>query len=173
MTSFLAISHRAGEDIMTSIAIVIPANDTIVYYDHWEDGYEADVTDPTQSTTEIWGDGNLTNGAPPGVTTDADDIFTGGTSIIVDNVIDTTATRDLMDAVQYDGRDCIQASLPIAVTRSAFPVSTGSLLGGAVEVFEQADWGRKFVAPVGEDIVTRSVSHFVLYVLHYAVLVCV
>ncbi len=30
---------------------------TVIYYDHWEDGYEADINFPTQNTTEVWGDG--------------------------------------------------------------------------------------------------------------------
>ena len=47
----------------TSIGIV--ENGVIIYYDHWEDSpvaYEANLAFPTQSSTEIWGDGNPSNG---------------------------------------------------------------------------------------------------------------
>ena len=40
--------HRSTERIWigpyTLIAIAVAANGTIIYYDHWEDGYEPDVT---------------------------------------------------------------------------------------------------------------------------------
>ncbi len=35
---------------------------TVVTYDQWEDGYDPTITFPSQSTTQVWGDGNLTTG---------------------------------------------------------------------------------------------------------------
>ena len=52
---------------MTTISIVVGTSNTIIVYDHWEDGYENDLANPTQPSTLIWGDGN-TNKAPPPVT---------------------------------------------------------------------------------------------------------
>ena len=47
--------------------------DTIIYYDQWENGYDIDIantyniyTSSNPGGTQIWGDGNLANGAPPG-----------------------------------------------------------------------------------------------------------
>lgn len=144
-------------NVTNAISVAVASDGTIVYYDHWEDGYEADVANPTQSTTEVWGDGKISNGAPPGVTTDAEDILTGGMAIVLEDTIDPTVTRGPLDT-KYDGRDRIQASLPIAVTRFAYPQEPGSLMAGAVEVFELASWGRLFEAPVGIDTISQTVS---------------
>jgi len=51
--------------INTYISISIISDGTIIYYDHWEDGFEVDPSSPAQATTAIWGDGNPANGAPP------------------------------------------------------------------------------------------------------------
>ena len=51
-------------------SFVVTQPDTTVVYDHWEDGYEADLNNPIQATTQVWGDGNLSNGVAPGHPTD-------------------------------------------------------------------------------------------------------
>ena len=131
--------------INTLIAIAVAADGTIIYYDHWEDGYEIDVTNPTQSTTQIWGDGNPSNGAPPQI---PGDVLRGGDAIILENQVPIPRNPN---AILFDGRDRIQASFPVAVTRGAWPQRPGSLLGGAVEVFDADSWGASFVVPVGEN----------------------
>ena len=50
-----------GTDLNTVIAIAIGTTNTIITYDHWEDGYENDLNNPIQVTTQIWGDGNTNN----------------------------------------------------------------------------------------------------------------
>ena len=57
---------------------------TIIYYNHWEDGYEADINNPIQSTTQIWGDSNPANGIPPGFATDV--INAGNVFILTNDV---------------------------------------------------------------------------------------
>src|SRR5712672_2434539 len=52
--------------IFSTFSIVVTGNGTVIYYDQWEDGYEIDLGNPTQATTQIWGDGNDANGIPPG-----------------------------------------------------------------------------------------------------------
>lgn len=150
-------------NVTNAISVAIASDNTYVYYDHWEDGYEADVTNPTQSTTEIWGDGDISNGAPPGVTTNAGDILTGGLAVVLEDTVDPTQVRGPLSEMLYDGRDRIQASLPIAVTRFAYPQYPGSLMAGAVEVFELSNWGRKFVAPVGQDTLSPTVSAYYVH----------
>jgi hypothetical protein len=55
---FLKINQeRAKPPVQTLISISISTEKTIVWYDHWEDGYDQDVTKFTSSTTEVWGDG--------------------------------------------------------------------------------------------------------------------
>ena len=43
-------------------SLTASTKNSIVYYDHWEDGYEVNLSNPTQSTTEIWGDNDPSNG---------------------------------------------------------------------------------------------------------------
>ena len=43
-------------------SIVVAVGGTRVVYDHWEDGFEVDLNDPKQATTQVWGDGNAGNG---------------------------------------------------------------------------------------------------------------
>lgn len=123
-------ANAVSGPVSTVISVAIAADNTVIYYDHWEDGYEANAMDFTQPTTEIWGDRNLANGAPPGVTDPALDVLNGGTAVVLEN--DVALPRDITN-ILYDGRDRIQSSLPIAVTRFAFPESPGSLMAGALE----------------------------------------
>ncbi|MEZ4638653.1 MAG: hypothetical protein R2856_27450 [Caldilineaceae bacterium] len=45
------------------VSISIISDNTIIYYDHWEDGFKWTTSAPVQPTTQIWGDGNAANGA--------------------------------------------------------------------------------------------------------------
>lgn len=45
------------------MAISVLTANSIIWIDHMEDGYDDDVTQNTRSpTTEVWGDGDLSNG---------------------------------------------------------------------------------------------------------------
>ena len=44
------------------VSSVASANGQRIYYDHWEDGLEADLLNPVQATTWVLGDGNAANG---------------------------------------------------------------------------------------------------------------
>lgn len=52
-------SHVAKAPIESMFAIAISADNTIIWYDHWEDGYDTHVEEIGNST-EIWGDGECT-----------------------------------------------------------------------------------------------------------------
>lgn len=75
--------------------MAISENNTVIYFGQWEDGYEAILGSPTQSTTQIWGDNNLANGIAPGHATDVLDangmthvkVFSGGS--VIDSFIAT------------------------------------------------------------------------------------
>jgi len=121
--------------------------------DHWEDGYEYDLSNPTQAKTEIWGDNNATNGCAPGVSpcTNANDSpLKSGTALIVTSNV-TTVNR-ASSAFFYDGGDTFGANYPVAVTRAALPCNPGSLLAGAVEMFSMDVWGTNYEAPLGTDV---------------------
>lgn len=152
--SLSTVSNEVQGDMRAAVGIAIAAPGTIVYYDHWEDGYEIDVTQPTQSSTQIWGDGDLTNGVAPGTT---DDLLSGGQVINLINSIEFP--RNISD-IYYDGGDRIQASFPIAVTTGSFVEHPGSYLAGASEVFDTASWGTAYTIPVGEDTVSGDNDPF-------------
>ena len=75
------VEHFSAADVFeleyASDRQISPDGNRIVY-DHWEDGFELDISSPVQATTEIWGDGNAGNGAPPGCTLDSCDAFGAG-----------------------------------------------------------------------------------------------
>ncbi len=166
--TFVAINEfRAMDPVTTLLSLAIAAANTIIWYDHGEDGYDSDVTMLMPgSTTEVWGDGDCSNGFRPDlvVCIGADDTLGAGDVLVIEN--DVPLPRVLSD-ILFDGGDKIQASFPIAMTRGAFPVQPGSLMAGAVEVLNTAEWGTSYVSPVGTDTtgdVTMAFEYSALYV---------
>ena len=166
--TFDTINSRANGRINNVISVAIAADGTLIYYDHWEDGYDptSNDTDNKQASTEIWGDGDLTNGIAPG-DPDGDDILKGGQAIILENAIPRANNYRNPNTILFDGADRIQSSLPIAVTRFAFPRFPGSLAAGAVEVFDTNSWGDSFIALVGEDTANYSGTNPFEYSVFY------
>lgn len=123
----------------------------IVWYDHWEDGYDENVVLQRAHTTEIWGDGDASNGCAPSVAqcTNSNDRLMAGDTIVVQNTVELPRRKA---NIRYDGSDRIQASFPIAVTRGAYPDQPGSLMAGAVEVLDVDSWGTTYEAPIGMDV---------------------
>ncbi|MEO1088328.1 MAG: hypothetical protein AAFY88_29200, partial [Acidobacteriota bacterium] len=117
------------------MSLTSTANGTVVFYDHWEDGYEADLANPVQASTETL---NLDAGDFIAL---ENDVFT--------NPRDPTQIR-------YDGRDKVGSTEPIAVTRAGWRLQEGTLLAGAIEVFPTVDWGRRYRFPVGEDVTANQ-----------------
>ena len=106
-------------NIRTVISITAAANNTIVFCDHWEDGYDPDLTatPPAGPTTEIWGDVNPANGFPPGI---PGDVINAGTVITLANTIPSSPR--VPANIFFDGRDKIGTTQLIAVTLgSRFP----------------------------------------------------
>lgn len=141
-----------NEDIETIVSLVAARNDTIIYYDHWEDGYEPILTSPTQPTTEIWGDGDLTNGVAPGIPADIID----DTNRVVTAQSIIALPRDANN-IFYDGGDKLTAvGGNIAVSLSEWKDGTpGDIFyTGAWELYATERWGTNYVVPVGSDIAT-------------------
>jgi uncharacterized repeat protein (TIGR01451 family) len=131
--------------MQTYISIAASNSGTWIYYDHWEDGYEADISNPTQATTRVWGDGNLANGVAPGT---VNDLITAGTVLVLNNPVDTNNPLP----TDYDGGDKFAASKTVAVTRVGWASGSDTLLAGSVEVLDTNNWGTSFRAPVGQNI---------------------
>ncbi len=149
---------QAGQGIavtnpmQTYISIAALASNTVIYYDQWENGFEPDIANPhnlysatNPGGTQIWGDGNPANGAPPGVPSD---IISAGTVIILNNPVNSNNRL----AIDYDGGDKIAASKTIAVTRTGWGTGPNTLLAAANETYDTDNWGTNFVCPVGEDM---------------------
>ncbi len=112
-----AVTAAAASPIFSNISISPIANQTIIYYDHYEDGYEADITNPVQTSTQIWGDGNIANGARPGVTTDAGDVINaGGVFVLSQQIATSTTAVTVTSPYQFNGRDKISLSQSGLVT---------------------------------------------------------
>ena len=137
----------------TYVSIAAVADGTIIYYDHWENGYDADIANPANlysspgntGGTQIWGDGNPANGAPPGL---PGDVIDAGTVIVLNNSLNTTN----LSAIDFDGRDKIAATKTVAVSRTGWASGSNTLLAGSVEVFDTGNWGTDYRVPVGVDI---------------------
>lgn len=140
------------EPVNTYVSVAAIADGTVIYYDQWEDGFEAVIAAPVQLTTQIWGDGILANGTAPGT---ADDLINAGTVLILNNGVQTATRQAVID---FDGGDKLAATKTIAVTRAAWGAGSSTLLAGAVEVYDTNSWGAGFRAPVGET--TSPVSLF-------------
>jgi uncharacterized repeat protein (TIGR01451 family) len=154
-------------DIETVISIAVRRYGTVIYYDNWEDGFEANLTNPTQSTTWVWGDGNPANNGEF-ANTPADDILTEGYIIELRNrvpLVGDDGQRDPSDDYP-DGRDAMASvNGAIAVTLAVWPRSpddTGidpdSLYAGAWELFPTGSWGQDYRIPVGEDLAPEDAS---------------
>lgn len=155
----------AKAPVTSLISIAISTDNTILYIDHWEDGYELDPTNPVKATTEIWGDGNAANGCVYGrPCTNAGDVLKAGNSIVIENFV--PMPRD-PKVILYDGGDLIVATYPVAVTRGCYPSKPGSLMAGAVEVFDISKWGYDYQSPLGPNSFseTSAFEYTALYIM--------
>ncbi|WP_341405633.1 SdrD B-like domain-containing protein [Luteolibacter soli] len=146
LEAFNAINSVADDPITVFVTLAAATDGTVIYYDHWEDGYEKDITNPTQSTTLIFGDGNPANGYPPG---NPADLIPAGTVFNLRNFVATGTQQSVID---YDARDKIASFKPISVTKMTVPAGTNTLLAGCTEVFERGLWGTEYRCPVGVDM---------------------
>eukprot|EP00808_Paulinella_micropora_P013969 g24782.t1 len=115
-----AATIATGVALNTATAISILHSKTIIVYDQWEDGYELDLRNPRQNTTQVWGDGDIRNGSPPRLPSDV--VQTGSNLLLTEQyadarVIDSTVLR-------WDARDRLRTYLPraqVGEKRSAHP----------------------------------------------------
>lgn len=146
-------SGTVGNVMRSATSITVTRDNTVLYYDQWEDGYENDIGNPSRvyslsqlSGTQIWGDGDESNGKPPGFATDA---LMSGDVITLTNDIPLPRSSS---QVFFDGRDKVASSKAIAVTRAQWLINPGPVLAGAVELFTLRDTGTEFIIPIGQDI---------------------
>lgn len=143
------------------------SSDAIVIYDHWEDGFESDIKAPTQTSTQIWGDADLTNGIAPGFPLD---VLDAGRAIILSNSVSTGhngatsynpnasgSDATLQGVVDYDGKDKIFIGGIGALAKFVWgTVGTLSVSGSSVPSVSK--WDTFYTAPVGQNTTGGGVS---------------
>ncbi len=148
-TCFLRADCKTAEPITDSfrtiISIKCPYAGTILYYDQWEDGYETNIQNPSQSTTLVWGDGNPYNGVAPGY---SNDILPPGASIVTNNVFFTHPRNS--SQFYYDAKDKILSTTDIAVSRITWEAnSRKEKQAYSTDVYDVNKFGTSFNVPVG------------------------
>ncbi|MDO9104569.1 MAG: Ig-like domain-containing protein, partial [Methylovulum sp.] len=160
-TSLYKINTGVGNVIQTVISMVSTDAKTIVIYDHWEDGYEADIKNPLQATTQIWGDGIDANGIAPGFAHDPDGLGLGRV-ITLQSTVDLAKVGSLNPSgalngtPYYDGRDKIASTKAIAVTKAGWGVTPGTVLAGSVNLYDAGNAGTSYLIPMGENVITSN-----------------
>ena len=147
------------ENVRSVISIKTPYPTIFIKYDHWEDGYEEDLTWPTQASTEIWGDGNLTNGIAPGY---PDDILLAGSSVIIDNTFNYEPPRD-PSMIVYDGKDKVVSSSDITISKINGDQPLFLYQAAKTTIYDTDRFGTSFTIPFGENF-GREFQYTALYI---------
>ncbi|MGH1505186.1 MAG: SdrD B-like domain-containing protein, partial [Acidimicrobiales bacterium] len=151
--------YTIGPDIQTIISITVAADGGLIYYDHWEDGYEADIANPVQPSTEVWGDNDASNGIPPGYATD---VIGAGSVLVLDNGSTLSVPRHTTanPPVAFDARDKVASDRGFALTRAGWEDTYGTLHAGAIAAYDTSRFGTSFEFPIGEDVASGSAFEY-------------
>ena len=145
-------------NIRTIISIKISYPGMTLIWDNWEDGYETNIQTPVQSTTEVWGDGNIYNGIAPGYPTD---IIPVGGSIVLDN---TMPTPRVASNIFYDGKDKLYSSAQVSVTQVCGEPSVIAVQCMKTNVSAYpSEFGVLFTLPVGQNLPSRDFQYTALF----------
>jgi|GEM_PF-1020743 len=149
-----SINTAATTTIDFTVGITNAGDGAVIYYDHWEDGFEADAANPVQTSTEVWGDGNTGNGDASSLCAPAcaGDLLTAGDVFVLRNTF--TTPRDA-GIVAWDGRDKVSSTRGFSLTAGGFS-SVGSVFAGSASAYDTSKYGTQYVVPVGQDSVTPS-----------------
>jgi len=121
-----------ADGIHSVIAVTASSDNTTIYYDHWENGYGFD---PTQ----------------PGTT--ADEIRYSNQGDVQEFESSNIPVRPRGTDTYYDGRDRIYvAGGAPTVTRAGWPESIGTVFALAWEIYPTKPFLDRYTVPVGEDL---------------------
>ena len=148
-----------SNNIRTVLSIKVPYPGMVIVWDHWEDGYEANPLSPTQSSTQVWGDGNPYNGIAPGY---PNDILPVGASIVLNDTIPVNPR--VPSSFHYDGKDKIYASGQIALTQVCGEPSIMSVQCMKTNVTSTDEFGTSFTIPVGVDFPSQDFQYTSLFI---------
>ena len=141
------------------ISIKHPYPGVVITYDEWEDGYENDITIPLQSTTKIWGDGDLSNGVAPGYPAD---ILPAGSSIILDNKF-IYSPRNPAN-IYFDGKDKIYTTGDVAISKVTGDDALFSVQSAKTTVVDTSRYGTLFTLGLGEIVGVPYFSYGSLFI---------
>ena len=153
---------------MESIVSVTASTDgQVVRYDHWEDGFEADISTPVQATTFVLGDGDPLNGDARNWSNDprlqGDEILRGTSLSLASRASTGPALEQYVPMprmtadIRFDGGDRLVATGgPVTVVHAQQPLNN-AFVSGATEMFSQEALAEAFAysVPVGTDTFTR------------------
>ncbi len=157
---FDSVNSSIGtSQVHTVQSIVVHQPGTVIVYDHWEDGYEADPGNPTQATTMIWGDGNSAHGIPPGHT---NNVLNVGDVLVMeeDQNLPRSAPPSTNAVFARDGGDRISSTRVISMQFGGWPLpdansnqpDPGYMFASMVELYPTNRWGYDFVIPLGGNV---------------------
>jgi uncharacterized repeat protein (TIGR01451 family) len=156
-----AIVSGTGSTIASTFSIVVTGDGTVIYYDQWEDGYETDLSNPKQSTTQIWGDGNDAHGIPPGFAHNPLGLPAGTVITLTNNVPLPRNPSQIL----WDARDRIASTKALVVSRAGWPIPTGPVFAGAVGVLSTIDYGTNYISPVGQNMTNNLFKYVGMFVM--------
>jgi uncharacterized repeat protein (TIGR01451 family)/uncharacterized repeat protein (TIGR02543 family) len=136
-----AISSNQMRSIVT---VVATADNQVFYYDHWEDGYEADILNPTQDSTEVYG-------AAPDTPLGVGDILSLKSDGSGSGINAVVPVNPRGTDIRYDGGDhVVSTGGPVDLAHAMWP-EDGTWIGGAWEVYSIQAWSESFSyrIPVG------------------------
>ncbi|RLE28771.1 MAG: hypothetical protein DRJ61_15810, partial [Acidobacteria bacterium] len=147
----------------------------VIYYDHWEDGFEADIFNPAQASTMVLGDGDPSNGDACDFTLDvctSDTLDRGQYVNLASNAglsagctvpsIDPLTFTDLCSTVPVNPR----CATPGACTDSEFRFDGGDLLrstGGPLSVVHTQDPMTQYIGGSTEILAREAVNEAFAY----------
>ncbi len=94
-------------------------------------------------TSQVWGDATAGNGYPPGF---PGDLLDAGDVVLLESTIDVTRNSVL---IEYDGRDKVATTFPLAMTRAMYAVNPGEVLAESTGIYDIGTHDTLYRAPVG------------------------
>lgn len=158
---FRVLYTSTGSTYHAVVSIVPSATSTPgdrhpVFYDHWEDGYELNISSPVQASTWIFGDGNPSNNGP------YPDEVTSGEPLVLQNNLTVPSNPSIIKA---DGGDKIASSKSLSCARSSWALNPGTVLADAVEFMNTKSFSTSFVMPIGQNTASNGMfNHVSLHV---------
>jgi len=145
------VNNTAFTENHSVVTVTAWAPDTVIYYDHWENGYYFDPQDPEKTDPGYPGPGNHSY----------DEKFTlaRGESRTLESDAIPAVSRNPAN-IFYDGRDKVYAiGGTVAVNRVTWPTGAGTVEAIGLEVYPVRPQLTTYIMPLGEELAGAPVSN--------------